>query len=371
MVGIHTALRRAASKIGAAALLAVVVALSVRAGAGSPQVSRVDVPLGLPPLPAGVDTGVERVALGRKLFFDRGLAFNGTLSCAMCHVPGEAFASNQTATSVGIEGQTVRRNAPTLLNVVYRTHLFHDGRESSLATQAWGPLLNPLEMGNPSIGYVLDKLAGDGGYQQMFRSAFPGRGISMETLGAAIAAFEATLLDADTRFDRWRFGGDENALSGLEREGFALFTGKAGCAQCHTIGAKSALFSDQRFHNTGIGYARTVQQPGTVTFEVVPGSTASLSASAFAAISAPTAPDLGRFEITLDPADRWAYLTPTLRAISRTMPYMHDGSLSSLAEVVEFYDRGGIDNPDKSPRLHPLHLTAHEKAALIAFLKAL
>lgn len=371
MAGIGTTLRLAASLIGSMTLIAAVVASSVRAGAGPPQASVNGVPLGLPPLPAGVDTAPERVALGRKLFFDRGLAFNGTLSCAMCHVPEEAFASNQTATSVGIEGQTVRRNAPTLLNVVYRTHLFHDGRESSLATQAWGPLLNPLEMGNPSIGYVLHKLGADISYVRLFEAAFPGRGIGMETVGAAIAAFEATLIDAGTRFDRWRYGGDENALSRLEKEGFALFTGKAGCAQCHTIGPASALFSDQRFHNTGIGYARTTAQPGTVTFEVVPGSTASLSAATLATISAPTAPDLGRFEITLDPADRWAYLTPTLRAISRTMPYMHDGSLSSLAEVVEFYDRGGIDNPDKSPRLHALHLTAQEKAALVAFLKAL
>lgn len=364
-------LRHVITIVAGLALAAGLAAVAVPANTGAPQAGALVVPLGLPPLPDGVDRSTERVELGRKLFFDRGLAFNGTLSCAMCHVPAEGFTSNQTATSVGIEGQTVRRNAPTLLNVVYRRRLFHDGRDGSLTTQAWGPILNPVEMGNPAIGFVIDKLAADRDYARMFEAAYPGRGITMDSVGAALAAYEATLLDGDTRFDRWRYGGDAAALSDVEKQGFALFTGKAGCAQCHTVGAHSALFSDQRFHNTGIGYAQTIARTGATTFEVAPGTTASLSASGLAEISGARSNDLGRFEITLDPADRWAYLTPTLRAVSRTAPYMHDGSLPTLAAVVDFYDRGGIDNPEKSRELHPLQLTADEKAALVAFLATL
>lgn len=330
------------------------------------------VPLGLPPLPKSAITAPEKAALGKTLFFDRLLSFNGTLSCAMCHLPGEGFTSNQTATSVGMEGQTVRRNAPTLLNVVYREHLFHDGRDTSLVTQAWGPLLHPAEMANPSAGYVVERVRGQAAYANEFAKVFGARGVSMDTIGEALAAYEATLLDGNTRFDRWRYGGEAAALTHEEREGFALFTGKAGCSGCHTVGTRDALFTDQGFHNTGIGYARTHgRPPETTRVELTPGVTTDVSAASLASITGPMQNDLGRFEITLRASDRWAYATPMLRAISRTAPYMHDGSLGSLADVVEFYDRGGIDNPEKDARLKPLGLSAAEKAALVAFLAAL
>jgi cytochrome c peroxidase len=346
---------------GAAAMLA---AWAAPSNAG-------EAPLGLPPLPPGAVAPPERIELGRKLFFDRGLSFNNTLSCAMCHIPDQGFTSNQTATSVGLEGQTVRRNAPTLLNVVYRQRLFHDGRETGLSTQAWGPILNPLEMGNPSAGYVLEHVRMQPAYGTAFDSAFPGRGVSMDTVGDALAAYEATLLDGNTRFDRWHYGGQRDALTSREQEGFALFTGKAGCGQCHLIGPRHALFSDGNWHNTGIGYARTMIAGGPQVVELVPGLRTVVSRAQLATIQAPQANDLGRFEVTLNPEDRWAYMTPTLRAISRTAPYMHDGSLTSLTEVVEFYDRGGIDNPEKSALIRPLGLSEVEKAALVAFLQAL
>ena len=151
---------------------------------------------GLPPLPAPSD-GVadrDRIELGRKLFFDRRLSFNGTMSCAMCHVPEEGFTSNASRTAVGIEGKSLRRNAPTVLNVAWQSTLFHDGRESSLPTQAWMPLLHPDEMANPSIGHVLQRIRGLADYDGQFERVFRGAGPSMDTLGAAIAAFESTLV---------------------------------------------------------------------------------------------------------------------------------------------------------------------------------
>ena len=326
---------------------------------------------GLPPLqrPAEVTPSAPRTELGRKLFFDRRLSFNGTMSCAMCHVPEQGFASHDSQTGVGIEGKSLRRNAPGLLNVAWQARLFHDGRESSLVTQAWLPLLHPDEMANPSIGHVLDRLRALPDYRGLFERAFDGAGPSMNTVGAAIAAFETTLVAADSRFDRWRYGGDSAALSALEQQGFALFSGKAGCVQCHHADAKNALLADGAFHATAAGLAPAQEQSFVVP--LAPGVQTVLSDAALAAFASDRPPDLGRFEITLDPADRFAFKTPTLRNVAQTAPYMHDGSLATLEDVIDFYDRGGGELPSKSERLRPLGLQASEKAALAAFLRAL
>lgn len=326
---------------------------------------------GLPPLalPADVSLDVTRVELGRKLFFDRRLSFNGTMSCAMCHVPEEGFTSNASKTSMGIEGKSLRRNAPGLLNVAWQASLFHDGRESSLVTQAWMPLLHPDEMANPSIGLVLERLRALPDYRGRFERAFEGNGPSMQTLGAALAAFEATLVAADSRFDRWHFGGDATALSGIEQQGFALFSGKAGCTQCHLIGPKDALLADGRFHATGAGGSVTPAQ--TFVIPLAPGAQTVLSNVDLSAFTTELPPDIGRFDITLDPAERHAFKTPTLRNVAHTAPYMHDGSLATLEAVVDFYDRGGGDLPGKSELLRPLALSTEEKRALAAFLRAL
>ena len=173
-------------------------------------------------LPLDVRTDPPRVELGRKLFFDRRLSFNGTMSCAMCHVPEQGFTSHDSKTGVGIEGKSLRRNAPGLLNVAWQASLFHDGRESSLVTQAWMPLLHPDEMANPSIGQVLTRQRELPDYRDLFERAFGATGPSMQTVGEALAAFEATLVAADSRFDRWRHGGEASALSALEQRGFSL-----------------------------------------------------------------------------------------------------------------------------------------------------
>ncbi|EGV33337.1 Cytochrome-c peroxidase [Thiorhodococcus drewsii AZ1] len=335
-----------------------------------------DPPLGLPPLPVPADNPLtaEKIALGRKLFYDRRLSLNGTQSCAMCHIPEQGFTNNELTTAVGLEGRDVGRNAPTLYNVAYLRRLFHDGRERSLEHQAWQPMINPLEMANPSIGVVLERLRTWPDYAGRFESAFAGRPASMESVGQAIASYERTLLSADSPFDRWYFGGERDALSASARRGFTLFTGRAGCSGCHTIGERSALFTDQELHNTGVGYPSPNERGRTEPRRVLlaPGVYGELSAAALSSVSRPRrTADLGRYRITRDPADRWSFRTPSLRNVALTAPYMHDGRFLRLEEVVAFYDRGGVSNPLQDPRIRPLGLTARESRDLVAFLTSL
>jgi cytochrome c peroxidase len=333
-----------------------------------------DPPLGLPevPIPADNPATAAKIALGRKLFYDRRLSHNGTLSCAMCHVPEQGFTSQELATAVGIEGRSVRRNAPTLYNVAYAERLFHDAREDRLEQQIWNPLLAFNEMGNPAIGVVLDRIRAAPDYEGLFESAFPERGLTMETLGMALASYERTLISANSPFDRWHFGKEPLAMGAAAVRGFRLFTGKAGCVSCHTIAQDHALFTDRRLHNTGIGYVRSMgvdAPPRRV--QVAPGTFIDIDPATSAALTGAQTNDLGRYEVTGDPADRWKYRTPTLRNVALTAPYMHDGSLRTLDEVVDFYNRGGVSNPLLDPLIRPLGLSETERADLIAFLRAL
>ncbi|WP_442756681.1 cytochrome-c peroxidase [Methylocystis sp. JAN1] len=327
-------------------------------------------PLGLPPIPAKAAGTVAMQKLGEKLFFDRSLSANGALSCAMCHIPAQAFASNQSALSIGMEGRSLRRNAPSLYNVVFKTYLFHDGRETDLAAQVWGPLLAPDEMGNTGIGPFLERLRKSPSYGLSFEAAFPGEGVSMSAVGRAIAAYEATLLRGDSRFDRALFGAEKDALTAQEWRGYDVFVVKGGCSSCHRTDRDSALFTDQSFHNTGVEFSSR-QLSGNIRVELAPGVVKEVTLSATGLGESPPRNDVGRFEITRDPADRWAYATPMLRGVKDSWPYMHDGSLKTLEQVIEFYDRGGGPNPNLDPKIKPLGLTAEEKDALAAFLKAL
>jgi cytochrome c peroxidase len=328
--------------------------------------------LGLPARPVAM-ASAEMIALGRKIFFDRRLSLNGTISCGMCHVPEQAFANNEMATAVGFEGRTVKRNAPTLINVGLLGPLFHDGRESALETQFVGPLVAANEMANPSVGRVVELLRTLPDYRGRFEQAF-GHGASLDAIGAALAAYQRTLVAGASRFDRWRYGGEVGALTADEQRGFALFTGKAGCAQCHTIGEKDALLTDQRFHDTGYGWWREQlrQRPEAGdAIEVAPGVRYRLGREVIASVSLPEIADLGRYEATLDPADLWKFRTPSLRNVALTAPYMHDGGLRTLGEVVDFYDGGGKPHDGLSPLVRPLGLDAGERVALTAFLAAL
>ena len=329
--------------------------------------------LGLPSLPTPADNPLsrEKIALGRKLFYDRRLSLNQTFSCAMCHIPEQGFTSQEQAAAIGIEGRTVRRNAPTIFNVAYLTSLFHDGRESTLENQVWGPFLAANEMGNPSVGAVIDKLKSLPDYRGLFEKAFR-RGPSMDTVGQAIASYERTLVSGDSPFDRWHYGHRTDALSPLAQKGYALFTGKAGCGQCHAIGAKSALFTDNQLHNTGVGYQESMRrEPASTPVQVAPGVMFDLSAASIGQVAETRPGDLGRYEITQNPADRWKYRTPSLRNVALTAPYMHHGGVATLREVVEFYNRGGVANENLDPLIQPLNLGADDIDSLVAFLESL
>ncbi len=330
-------------------------------------------PLGLPKLPSRKDNPITpaKIELGRKLFYDRRLSLNNTFSCAICHIPEQGFSSNEMRTAVGIEGRSVRRNSPSLYNVGYAQLLFHDGRENTLEQQAWGPLLAHNEMANPSIGYVVDKLKAIPEYPRLFQAAFnkePG----MESIGQALASYQRTLNSADSPFDRWYFGKQTQAISAEAQRGFKLFTGKAGCSQCHSLQEKSALFTDQKRHNTGIGFAESMQKtPAKQQVQVAPGVFVDVDKQQLQGLTESKPNDLGYYEISQNPADRWSYKTPALRNVALSAPYMHDGSISSLAEVVKFYNQGGIANENLSPLIKPLNLSDMEMADLLAFLEAL
>jgi cytochrome c peroxidase len=332
-------------------------------------------PLGLPPLalPAENPPTAAQIALGRKLFFDRRLSHNGTMSCGICHIPEQGFTNNELARPIGTEGRSIRRNAPGLFNVAYQESLFHDGRETGLETQVISPLLARIEMANPSIGYLIARIASLPDYEGRFEAAFGG-GPTIGRLGAAIASYERSLLSANAPFDRWRYGGEMEALTPAARAGFALFTGKAGCAACHTIGDDHALFTDQLFHDTGLGYRSQRLRPADsspVPVEIAPGVTVPVPRSVIESVGLPPESDLGRHEVTLDPADLWKFKTPSLRNVAVTAPYMHDGSLATLEEVVRFYDHGGVAHPGLDPLIRPLGLEDGEVAALVAFLESL
>jgi cytochrome c peroxidase len=331
-------------------------------------------PLGLPAVPVPADNPLTRakIALGRKLFYDRRLSLNNTFSCAMCHIPEQGFTSNELQTAVGIEGRTVRRNSPTILNVAYAKILFHDGREYALEQQIWGPLLTKSEMGNPSVGSVIGKISSLPDYSGLFEKAFAGEKVSMQTLGQAIACYERTLVSADSAFDRWYFSHDKNALSTSAQRGFSLFSGKAGCSSCHQIGKKTALFMDNQLHNTGIGYRQSMGiKPDAVSVQLAPGVFVNVDSSRIESVSGAVASDVGQYEVTEVPAHRWRYKTPTLRNVALSAPYMHNGSISTLSDVVDFYNGGGVNNPLLDKRIKPLHLNQQEKQDLVSFLESL
>jgi cytochrome c peroxidase len=289
----------------------------------------------------------------------------------MCHVPAQGFTVNELATAVGIEGRTVKRNAPTLLNIAFLDHLFHDARENRLEQQVWGPLLAHNEMGNPSVGYVIDNIRHLPEYRGAFEAAFGGPA-DMLSVGRAFAAYERTLIAGGSPFDRWYYGKDPDALDESARRGFGIFRGKGNCVSCHTIGDDYALFTDQKLHNTGLGFlASMAPTGGRRVSEVAPGTSIEYDLLAVAP-SAETPPnDLGRYEVTEDPDDRWKYRTPSLRNVALTRPYMHNGSLSTLEDVVAFYDGGGVSHDLLDPLVKPLGLTAQERADLVAFLRSL
>lgn len=330
-------------------------------------------PLGLPAVPVPPDNPVteDKVQLGRKLFFDRRLSANKTLSCAMCHIAEQGFAQNELKTPAGIEGKSVRRNAPTIYNSAYLKQLFHDGREFSLENQVWAPLLADNEMGNLSIGTVIRRIQSLSDYDGMFARAF-GRAPDMQTIGMALASYERTLVSGDSPFDRWYFGNDADAMSEAAQRGFEIFQGKGGCVSCHRVSQEFAVFTDDSFHNTGVGYYATMRpEKEEQVVLLAPGQAEKLETDLERTTGTQHFSDLGRYEVTGLPADRWRYRTPSLRNVALTAPYMHNGSLPTLRDVLLFYNRGGVANDDLDPRIKPLLLSEAELDDLLEFLQSL
>ena len=328
-------------------------------------------PLGLPAVTRQLDPA--EVDLGRRLFFDRRLSNNETLSCAMCHIPEQGFTQNELATPVGHLGKGVRRNVPSLYNVAFTADLFLDGREQSLEAQIWSPLLAENEMANESREAVLAKLAVNTPYKALFAETFD-EGLTENTLGRALAAYQRALLSGDSPFDRWYFGGEGSAGMGssaegypaLAAQGFSVFQDK-GCASCHHINDASALFTDGQFHNTGTGYRRAGRALRPPSVQLAPGIYVVPTVDA----ETETFTDDGRYEVTGHEADKWRYRTPSLRNVALTGPYMHDGSIATLEAVVNFYAQGGGGDPAQDPRTQSVQLTQQDQEALVAFLKTL
>lgn len=300
----------------------------------------VTVPLGLfePDIPEDNPLTEEKIALGKKLYFDKRLSADDTVACSNCHDPGRGFA-DAMPTSEGIRGQLGSRNAPTVLNSVFYDTQFWDGRAPSLEEQAKGPIINPIEMGMASHDDLIKKLGGISEYVKDFQKVFEGE-ITIDRVVQAIASFERTIVSGNSPFDRFLYGEEKDALSESAKRGLEVFRGKGRCLNCHDFNPLYALFTDNKFHNIGVGMDKAK-------------------------------PDLGRFKVTNNPADKGAFKTSTLREISLTAPYMHDGSRETLEEVVEFYDQGGHRNPYLDGGIVPLNLTDQEKKDLVEFLKSL
>jgi cytochrome c peroxidase len=301
-------------------------------------------PLGLPPVPIPKDNPptVETIALGRRLYYDPILSSDKTISCASCHSPSAGFADPRPV-SVGVGGKTGSRNSPTVINSAYNDLQFWDGRAPTLEKQAEGPVGNPVEMAHDLPG-VEKRLNADSSYQEQFEKAWGPGPITYEKVEKSIASFERTILSGNSPFDRWKYGHDEKAVDASVKRGFVVFTSakKGNCAACHTVGEKYALFTDNKFHDIGIG----------------------VDAGQFV--------DLGRSAITRDEADKAKFKTPTLRNIAQTAPYMSDGSLKDLKQVIDFYIGAGNSNPNLDKEIHVLDfLTGQERKDLQSFLNSL
>ena len=302
-------------------------------------------PLGVPsvPIPADNPLTAETIALGRRLYYDAGLSVDGTVSCATCHSPTMGFTDNKPV-SDGVQKKTGTRSAPTVINSAYSTLQFWDGRAPSLEKQAEGPMANPVEMAHTLPG-VVEHLQKDAGYRAQFKQAWGTDQITIDMVTKSIASFERTVISGNSPFDRFYYGGDKKALSASAQRGLKVFQNpkRGNCAVCHTIDKKYALFTDNKFHNIGIG--------ADTRGEFV---------------------DTGRYSQTKVDADMGGFKTPTLRNVTETAPYMHDGSMPDLKAVIDHYIGGGNSNPHLDKEIHVLDfLSGQEREDLQEFLKSL
>jgi cytochrome c peroxidase len=292
-------------------------------------------PLGLMPIIWPTDNPYSplKAELGRLLFFDTRLSIDGTVSCATCHDPKLAFTDGLPV-SAGVQGRKGNRSSPTVLNRAYSLAQFWDGRALSLEAQVLGPMANPVEMANSHL-VIVNTLKSISGYRVLFAKVFGTENFDISHVAKAIATFERTIQSGNAPYDRYK-AGNKNAMTPPQIHGMTVFFDKAKCDQCH----EGINFTSNMYANLGVGTDKKK-------------------------------PDEGRYSVTKDPKDWGVFKTPTLREVERTAPYMHDGSLKTLEEVVDFYDKGGIRNRNIDDRMKKLNLTDIEKKDLVSFLKAL
>lgn len=337
-------------------------------------------PLGLPPvsIPSDNPQSAEKIQLGNKLFHDKRFSSTGTVACANCHDAGKAFTDSPLRVSQGIHKLTGTRNAPTVINSAYSKSQFWDGRSPGLEDQALHPFLNPVEMGLPSHESILKIVRGDPEYVRAFSAVFGkgGNEVTMTEVTHAIASFERTVIAGDSPFDRWYFGRESSAMTPSQVRGLQVFVGQGRCVSCHVIEQTQALFTDGRFHNIGIGIT-------AIQSDVPRLAGAFLEAKAkgtdvdVAVLTDKKTSELGRFAVTDQFDDLGGFKTPTLRNVAVTAPYMHDGSLKTLMDVIVHYNNGGVSrsgekvNDYLSGGIRPLNLNGQQMADLVAFMKAL
>jgi cytochrome c peroxidase len=309
-----------------------------------------------------------RMALGRRLYFDTRLSKDGTVSCATCHDVSKGFTDRRPL-SEGIGGKVGRRNAPTTANALLLQTQFWDGRADSLEAQAMLPITNPIEMGMPDGNAAVAAIAGDQSYQAEFQKAY-GRPVNFDDIARAIASFERTLVFLDAPYDRFA-AGDVKALTDDEKRGMALFFGKARCVSCHQLNGSNPLGTNNKFHNIGVSARHQDFEALAVrALKALEETGDSREAQDRLALETDLS-ELGRFVVTKNRADIGGFRTSQVRNVGVTAPYMHDGSLQTLWDVVDHYNKGGESNPYLDGGIEPLALSEGEVFDLVSFLFAL
>ena len=341
-------------------------------------------PLGLPPIPEPADnpTTAEKIKLGEVLFNDARFSATGEVSCSTCHDPAKAFTdkTGPIPVSVGVNGLTGTRNAPTVINAAYLKSQFWDGRRPSLEAQSLDPFLNPVEMALSDHQPILNIVRHDETYGGLFQSAFgiSGGAITIDHVAKAIGAFERVVVAGDSPFDRFYFAGETDAINDAAKRGFAVFLTQGRCVSCHTISQTHALFTDNRFHNLGIGFDRIEDDAQTVVGAFLASARTDREVDE-ALLGDVNISEIGRFAVSRQMQDIGQFKTMTLRNIAATAPYMHDGSLKTLRQVVDFYnttippdqDQNGEANAFQSGGIRPLDLSEEQVSDLVAFLESL
>lgn len=311
---------------------------------------------------------LEKIALGEQLFFDGRLSADGTVACATCHNPALAFTDGRPS-SVGFKGRVGQRNAPTVMNALYNMAQFWDGRAKTLEDQAAFPIVNPSEMGQPSLDAAVAQIAAIPEYQQAFLHVF-GRAPNGPDLVRALASYERTLISFNSPFDRF-INGDQNAIDAAAKRGWEIFNTRGRCHRCHAaVNRDVEYFTDFSFHNIGIEILKHHVVPLAVKAErlIKKGD---LPAVDRAAIQSNMSV-LGRFLITRKQADIASFKTPNLRNVLVTAPYFHDGSQETLWDVMDHYNKGdGVKNPWLDEDIRPLALTEQDIDDVVAFLATL